>query len=297
MKKHIAVVAGILLLVAGAALGSGVNGGGSGTATIGDNTVDLGAKALDESLDLSASPAKITGALPKANGGWGAAVDSASGIPFWASGTVTWDTLAAFLARLGVTWNPADNTWTFLNPITTPGSVSSANDNTRYGNAKNSADPTGAYLAAGNYWTRSDEAMRLRNQDNTATNILASAYQYRNFVFDNSAMDNMALLQDLPFTEVWDNMVFSVRGYVDGKITGAATDNVTTNLYCCAATDNTLAQCTKMFTSDPVPTGAAVLSPAINNGTCNAGSEIRISFTGINMSAKKLHVRSRCLRR
>lgn len=184
-----------------------------------------------------------------------------------------------------------------VNSITVKTLVFSGADNTHYNNVKNSASPTGIYLAAGNYWTLPDETMLLRNQDNSATNILASAYQYRNFAFDNSAMDNMVLIQSLPFTEVWDNVIYTVRGYVDGKPTGAATDNVTTNFYYCASSDNTLAQCTKMFTSDPVPTGAATLSPAINNGTCAAGGEIRVSFVSNNLSGKKLNIRARYLRR
>lgn len=184
-----------------------------------------------------------------------------------------------------------------VSTVTATQYVSSGADNTHSGNVMNTASPTTTNLAAGNYWTLKDEALRLRNQDNTATNILASAYKYRNIVFDNSAMDNMALIQNLPFTEVWDNVIYTIRGYTDGRVNGATTDNVTTNFYCCTNTDNTLAQCTKMFNTAPVPLGNATLSPAIDSGTCNAGSEIRISFSAINLSSKKLNIRARYLRR
>ena len=219
--------------------GSPISGGGgttnasdlsSGTipaARIGDNTV-TNAKMLDGTLDLAGSPSKFTGTLPKANGGFGASIASATGIPSWATGTITWNSLAALMLQYGVTYNPADNTWIFPASITATEYVSSASDNTRGVTVPNTADPTTTNLAAGKMWV-TDNSVKVRSNDNTVTFIAGSLIKTFSFAIDNvtsAAADNV-LLTRVPIARTilrWDCSA-SVDNVV-GNFMECATDNV-----------------------------------------------------------------------
>jgi hypothetical protein len=167
-------------------------------------------KYKDASIDLSGS--KVVGVVPSTNGGTGQNSSLSTGIPYALSGVWSFKSVSQFLTLIGL--NSSDSP-TFAGLALMGPLTSGTPDNTHYTNDKNSSSPIGIHLAPGNRWTLPDETLRLRAADNGATNILASAYQYRNFAFDNSAMDNMVLIQNLPFTEVWDNVLYTIRGYTD----------------------------------------------------------------------------------
>lgn len=279
MKRIALLVLLISALATGGAYADnpfGVIGGGGGSGTT--NASDL-----------------TSGEVATARGGWGIDISASDGVAVFTSGSPSFKTLTQFLALMGVTFNSADNTWSFVAAITGPEFVSNAADNTHYGNVKNSASPTGTNLAAGNYWTLTDETLRLRNNDNTATNILASANKYYRVTIDApTTADNVVIDGPIPFAQVWDNVLIIVQD-TTGKLSGSASDNVTVNLsYCSSIATPT---CTNVFTTDQTATGAAILTPALNNTAPSAADYIRVTVSAANMTSKKVYIRARYVER
>ncbi len=117
--------------------------------------------------------------------------------------------------------------------------------------------------------------------------------QFYRFNIDAPAVTDNVMFDGPLFVGITlDNVVFVVTDNT-GKRSGASTDNVTVNIIYCGAADNTVAQCTKVFTSDQTPTGAAVLTPALNNTTPGTGNYLRFYVAATNMTNKKLYVRIR----
>lgn len=152
---YVVVLALTVCTVASSFLFTPSSGGGGGTT----NASDL-----------------ASGTVASARGGTGQDSSASTGVPYVLSGTWSFKTFAQFMALMGVTYNPADNTWAFLASISAPDYVSIATDNTRGAAVPNTADPTGSNLAAGKLWfNTTSNLLKVRNGDNTTTRELLTS--------------------------------------------------------------------------------------------------------------------------
>ena len=138
--------------------------------------------------------------------------------------------------------------------------ISSAADNTRGVTVPNTADPTGANLAAGKMWV-TDNSVKVRSNDNTVTFIAGSMTKPYSFGIDNVAdSDDVFIWMDLP------------RAITITKITCfASVDNVVGSLTECTAADVT--SCTAVDSTDFTIGGATLQTTAtsFDSGFENAG--------------------------
>jgi len=261
MKKITLLIALVVLFFGSRAfpLGEGgiQGGGGSGTTN---------------ASDLS------SGVVAEARGGWGEDVSSKAGIPYMNTGTHTWYSWANFMLQLGVTCDPADNTWVFIAPVTFPEAISSAADNTRGVTVPNTADPTGANLALGKCWFNiTTNSWKCRNGDNSATLTYAQTDRLKTFSFaiDNVAATDNVLMWRVPVAVT----ITQVNCY-------ASTDNVIGNLMECATDDVT--SCTVLDAWTVTNAANDFTDASMTDGAVASGAWIRWSTTSVGSALNRL---------
>ena len=266
MKKFLAVVLVLIPCVAVllAPLGAsafffspgGSGGGGTGTTN---------------ASDLS------SGVVATARGGTAIDTSASTGHPYVLSGTWSIKTLSQILTLLGL--SSTDNV-TF-NTVTASEFVSSATDNTRGVTVPNTADPTGADLAAGKMWV-TDNSVKVRSNDNTVTFIAGSMTKPYSFGIDNVAdSDDVFIWMDLP------------RAITITKVTCfASVDNVVGSLTECTAADVT--SCTAVDSTDFTIGGATLQTTATSfttgfeNAGIAAGAHLKWLTTSAPATSNKL---------
>jgi hypothetical protein len=169
--------------------------------------------------------------------------------------------------------------------------VSSAADGEHALGAVNSGDNTTA-LSEGHFYYDNTTKKFDVNVGGTMRRISTSAdYKYyRINIPDTATSDNVIIDGPIEYAQVWDNVLIVVQDNT-GKLSGSASDNVTVNLsYCSSIATPT---CTNVFTTDQTATGAAILTPALNNTAPSAGDYIRVTVSAANMTNKKVYIRAR----
>ncbi len=129
--------------------------------------------------------------------------------------------------------------------------------------------------------------------DNTgkiATNAYVDQrYEYERVVIDQPALSDNIIIAG-PLDRAWtiDNVVVVIQDNT-GKLSTAATDNVTFNVQYGAT--SAFGSPTNVFTSNVVATGAVDYSAALNNTAPLTNYYIRVVFSVVNMTNKKFYIR------
>lgn len=169
--------------------------------------------------------------------------------------------------------------------------VSTAADGERQMGAVNTNDNTVALPEGYFYYDNTADTFEA-NVGGTMRRLITSAdYKYYKInIPDAATTDNVIIDGPIPLAQAWDNVLIVVQDNT-GKLSGSAADNVTVNMsYCSSISTPT---CTNVFTTDQTATGAAILTPALNNTAPSAGDYIRVTISAANMTNKKVYIRAR----
>lgn len=219
-----------------------------------------------------------TGLLGKSIGGFAEDISSKTGVPYHDNGTVTWKTLVQFLSLVGITYNSADNTWTFAASITVPSlsSTCSPTDNTCGFIALNSGFPTENLSAGYTAYDNSANLYKVRNGDNTATLEMMSSgiTQFQKCI----TIDNAVAASDYP-AESFPVPITIVRV----KVYQTGADNVIGQWDECTGTNGACTSTTAVDTADITAADGVV---AYDDGTLSnpgiaAGNILRWRTTSV----------------
>jgi len=141
--------------------------------------------------------------------GWfGESVASKIGVPYFNNGAVTWDSLVEFLARAGVTYNPATDSWEFSAEIVSPQFGSNAADGEHFINVANSTAPTDN-VAVGDCYYDNVALQWLCYDGNSWEGITASSTAtFTNKTFDSGGTGNVLKIQSAsnPTVDATENL-------------------------------------------------------------------------------------------
>lgn len=273
------------VVVTGAVLDNGSNypiiplaNGGTGSDHAAGARMNLGANDASNIND---------GLLGKAYGGFAEDISAKTGVPYHDNGAVTWDSLVAFLARIGITFTPADNTWVFSAELTAPqiDTTCSYADNNCFVNVGVASPPactteremnsvfdntTGAWVTCrGGSWVSA-----------TATSVAwdnvsdkPALAQVKDFVLKGYSVesDNTTLL--------WKADQAQTLTALDCMTGG--TDNVNVTLYECASDGGTCSTTGLTVTA----TSAGAADTSASNGSIDADDWVRVYLDTIQGTA------------
>jgi len=147
--------------------------------------------------------------------------------------------------------------------------ISSAADNTRGVTVPNTADPTGANLAAGKIWV-TDNSVKVRSNDNTVTFIAGSLIKTFSFAIDNVIASDNVLLTRVP--RAWTLTradCYASYDNVVGSLMECAADNVTS----CTVLDSwTVTNAVSPFTDSTMTDGAVAAGAWVRWSTTSVGT-------------------------
>lgn len=328
--RKILIAAAVLVLFAVLANGSGMNMGGGatgGSGTWGSVTGTLSDQTdLQNALNGKAPATGGTGIITLgvvSTGEWNA---TPIAVDYGGTGA---QTAAAARANLGLgpTDNVTVNQLTATNGIIVPGSASTAGQvqlSELTGNgtdniilrAPNSittpytiifpAAPcaNGAWLVSGGDNTYScvtalpnGTTATTQSALDNSTKPATTAYvdqraEYHRIIIDGpSTADNIVFFGPSDRGQFLDNAVMTLTD--NTGVLSTSTDNVTVNIYICAAANTAMASCTKMYTNDRV-VYQTVDTAALNNAVVAQGSYLRVGISavaGATIGNRKLYIR------
>lgn len=221
----------------------------------------------------------VSGTLGMLYGGWGEDISTATGVPYLDNGSLSWDTLVQFIARMGITYNPTDNSWTFAGKITSGGEIvapsfaTTAEDGYRRVNAANTTAPTDNVVDGDCYYDNSAASKTWLCYNGTAW--VEPTVHTKDFVIYGYSASHDNVVR-------WKADSAQTLTQLD-CITGGA-DNVTVTLYEC---DGNAANCSTTGLVSAA-TSSNVADTSASNGGIDAGDWIKASLSTLQGTASSV---------
>jgi len=136
-----------------------------------------------------------------------------------------------------------------------------------------------------------------QSANDNSTKVATTAYvdqraEYHRLVIDGpTTADNIVFFGPSDRAQVIDNAVMILTD--NTGVMSTSTDNVTANIYICAAANTAMASCTKLYTNDRV-VYQSVDTAVINNAAVASGYYLRVGIAataGTTISNRKLYIR------